>query len=250
MRRSLGAAAVAALMQLWAPGLAAKSPPGIVDARSIIPDLDLDMQYATAHNFVGRPIAGYRAAKCYLSRRAAEALKKVQDELRPRGLALKVYDCYRPQRAVDDFVRWGRNRKDTRMKAEFYPGVSKRNLFRDGYIASRSAHSRASTVDLTIVPLSAPDEPPYNPAAPLLSCKNPKADRFADNSIDMGTGFDCFSPRSHTAFAGIGAKQKANRRLLKSVMARAGFRNLPQEWWHYTLRNEPYRRTYFDFPVE
>jgi len=235
------------------PGIAGGRPAGIVDASTVVPDLRLDMRYAGAHNFIGRPIAGYRAAKCYLSKRAAEALKRVQDELRPQGLGLKVYDCYRPQRAVNDFVRWGKDLADQKMKAEFYPNVDKRRLFRSGYIASRSGHSRASTVDLTIVPLSAPPElaQPAKTAGPLASCEGKtKADRAPDDSLDMGTSFDCFSKRSHTNFVGLTPEQKANRKLLKSAMARAGFRNLATEWWHYTLRGEPYPKTYFDFPVE
>jgi D-alanyl-D-alanine dipeptidase len=185
-----------------------------------------------------------------LTKRAAEALKRVQDALGKKNLSLKVYDCYRPQAAVNEFVRWGRDLGDKKMKARFYPNVNKRRLFRDGYIARKSGHSRGSTVDLTIVPVPVPPQPAFDPAAPLRSCENPKADRFLDNSVDMGTGFDCFSRRSHTAYSGIDAEQKANRKLLKSLMSRHGFRNLATEWWHYTLRNEPYPRTYFNFPVQ
>jgi D-alanyl-D-alanine dipeptidase len=249
MRRSLGAAALAAFVQT-SPGVAAERPADIVEATAIVPGLQLDMRYPTSDNFVGRPITGYRASKCLLTRRAAEALKGVQEELNKQRLSLKVYDCYRPQSAVDDFVRWGRDLADTKMKARFYPNVKKRNLFRSGYIARKSGHSRGSTVDLTIVPLPAPEQPAYDPAAPLTSCEGPKEARAPDNSLDMGTGFDCFSRRSHAAYSGIDAEQKKNRRLLKSVMSRHGFRNLSTEWWHYTLRDEPYPRTYFDFPVE
>lgn len=233
-----------------AMGVAGDRPPGIVDAQTVIPDLVLDMRYLTANNFIGRPIKGYVASKCYLSKQAAEALKKVQDELRPRGLGLKVYDCYRPQAAVDDFVRWGRNLADRKMKPEYYPNVAKRKLFGSGYIARRSGHSRASTVDLTIVPLEATPQPPFDAQAPPRSCEAPKSERSPDNSVDMGTAFDCFSPKSHTAYSGIGPDQKANRKLLKSLMSKHGFRNLSTEWWHYTLRHEPYPKTYFNFPVE
>jgi zinc D-Ala-D-Ala dipeptidase len=238
---------------IFAPGstfAADNRPAGIVDVQTIIPDLKLDMRYLTAHNFIGRPIKGYIAPKCYLSKQAAEALKKVQEDLRPRGLGLKVYDCYRPQAAVDDFVRWGRDLSDRKMKPEFYPNVPKNTLFRSGYIARRSGHSRASTVDLTIVPLDAAAPPPYDADAPVQSCESPPAERAPDNSVDMGTSFDCFSRRSHTAYAGIGKQPKANRRLLKSLMSKHGFRNVRTEWWHYTLRNEPYPKTYFNFPVE
>ncbi len=248
MRRSLGAALL--LLSGMCAALAAGRPSDIVDAATVIPGLQLDMRYPTADNFIGSPITGYRAPKCLLTKRAAEALEGVQEELNKQGLGLKMYDCYRPQSAVNEFVKWGKDLADKKMKARFYPNVKKRNLFRSGYIASRSGHSRGSTADLTIVPLAAPPQPPYDPSAPLTSCEGPKAARAPDNSLDMGTGFDCFSLRSHTAYAGIGPEQRKNRQLLKSVMSRHGFRNLSTEWWHFTLRNEPYPHTYFDFPVE
>lgn len=247
MRRWLCAALL--LLSGIGAGHAGGPPASFVDAATVVPALKLDMRYFTPDNFVGRPIAGYTAPKCLLARRAAAALKRVQEELNRQNLGLKVYDCYRPQRAVDDFVRWGRDIADKKTKADFYPNVRKRRLFRDGYIASRSGHSRGSTVDLTIVPLNAP-EPARAPDAAIRACAPVWSRRLPDASLDMGTGFDCFSRRSHTAYGGLTAAQKANRRLLKSVMSRHGFRNLTTEWWHYTLRNEPYSRTYFDFPVE
>ncbi len=249
MTRSLGLAAALLLSGVCA-ALAGGRPADIVDAATVVPDLRLDMRYVGSDNFVGRPITGYHAPKCYLTKRAAEALKGVQEELNKEGLGLKVYDCYRPRSAVKDFVKWGRDLSDKTMKARFYPNVYKRSLFRSGYISSRSGHSRGSTVDLTIVPLPAPAQGAYDPKAPLTSCEAPKEARAPDNSLDMGTGFDCFSPHSHTAYAGITPEQRKNRRLLKSVMSRHGFRNLSTEWWHYSLRNEPYPHTYFDFPVE
>ena len=208
------------------------------------------MRYVGSDNFVGRPITGYRAPKCYLTKRAAEALKGVQEDLNKKGLGLKVYDCYRPRCAVKDFVKWGRDLCDKKMKARFYPNVRKSTLFQSGYISSRSGHSRASTVDLTDRAAVGAGQPPYDPSEPLTSCEGPKETRAPDNSLDMGTGFDCFSRRSHTAFSGIGPEQRKNRQLLKSVMSRHGFRNLSTEWWHYSLRDEPYPRTYFNFPVE
>jgi D-alanyl-D-alanine dipeptidase len=246
--RTLAVAALA--LAAAVPAIAGeRRPADIVDARTVIPDLVVDMRYLTARNFVGRPIAGYRAPVCLLTKRAAAALKRVEDALRPRGLGLKVYDCYRPQRAVDDFVAWGDDLRDQKMKPEFYPGVDKRNLFRDGYIAHRSGHSRGSTVDLTIVPLAAP-EPEVPGSAPIKACAPVWAARLPDASVDMGTGFDCFGAASHTANAGIGAQPIANRKLLKSLMVEQGFINNRQEWWHYTLSDEPFPGTYFDFPVE
>ncbi len=251
IRRMLAAALIVAASGVLAPSspAAERRPRDIIDARTVIPDLVVDMRYLTARNFVGRPIAGYRAPVCLLTRRAAEALGRVADELKPRGLGLKVYDCYRPQRAVDEFVAWGSDLSDQRMKPDFYPAVDKRSLFRKGYIASRSGHSRASTVDLTIVPLAAP-APEVPVAAPIRACAPAWAARLPDASIDMGTGFDCFGALSHTANSSVGAQQAANRKLLKSLMAKQGFINNRQEWWHYSLADEPYPHTYFDFPVE
>ncbi len=166
-----------------------------------------------------------------------------------QGYSLKVYDCYRPQRAVNDFVAWAKDLGDVRMKGEFYPRVEKSRLFEDGYIAAKSGHSRGSTMDLTIVRLPARPTRPYVPGEPLVPCWAPKAERFPDNSVDMGTGFDCFDTLSHTLDPRVTGVQRANRLLLKSAMERAGFVNLAEEWWHYTLRGEPYPDTYFDFPV-
>jgi D-alanyl-D-alanine dipeptidase len=195
----------------------------------MIPDLRLDLRYAGSHNFVGERIDGYLKQRCVLTREAAEALKKVQEDLRPFGLGLKVFDAYRPQRAVDHFVRWARDTADTRMKGEFYPGVEKKDLFRENYIAARSGHSRGSTVDLTIVSLSGED---------------------AGREIDMGSGFDFFGPRSWPDHTGIPSSRRAHRMLLRMVMKKHGFQPDAREWWHFTLKGEPYPGTYFNFPVQ
>ena len=136
------------------------------------------------------------------------------------------------------------------MKREFYPRVDKSRLFADGYIADKSGHSRGGTMDLTVVKPPVAPAPPYRPGQPLVPCYAPKAQRFPDDSIDMGTGFDCFDPLAYTLDPRITGVRRANRLLLKSAMARAGFVNLPTEWWHYTYRPEPYPNTYFDFPVD
>jgi len=210
----------------------------------------LDMRYYGNHNFLGRRVKGYGAPKCLLTREAAKALAAVQAELLQYDLGLKIYDCYRPQRAVDDFVEWAKDISDTKMKAEFYPRVDKTNLFKDGYIAARSGHSRGSTMDLTIVPLPVPKQPLYQEGQPLEACYLPYEKRFQDNSLDMGTGFDCFDPLAHTANFETGPVQERNRLLLKSMMEKNGFKNLPEEWWHFTLVNEPFPGTYFDFDIE
>ncbi len=225
-------------------------PAGFVDLGEAAPSITLDIRYYTPHNFVGEPIDGYNKPKCLLTGEAAEALKKVQNELRQFDLSLKVYDCYRPQRAVMHFVKWASNIQDIKTKEEFYPTVDKRNLFRDGYIAERSSHSRGSTVDLTIVPLPAPEQEKYTPGQKLSACFLSADKRFKDNSIDMGTGFDCFHELSHTANTKAGPGQRINRLVLKSLMEKHGFQNYSLEWWHYTLKDEPFPSTYFDFPVE
>lgn len=227
-----------------------KMPDGFVDIQKIIPDVLLDIRYYGPHNFLGEKVNGYLAPKCYLTGEAAQALARVQKDLEPYSLTLKIYDCYRPQRAVNHFVRWAKEIENTKTRKEFYSTVDKRNLFRDGYIDSKSGHSRGSTVDLTLVPRPAPPQADYVPGQQLSECYLPAAKRFADNSLDMGTGFDCFHKLSHTANTNIGRQQKINRLLLKSLMEKQGFKNYEKEWWHYTLKNEPYPNTYFDFVIE
>lgn len=225
-------------------------PEGFVNVKEVIPSILSDIRYFTSHNFVGRRIHGYSAAKCYLTKEAADSLKRVQEELSRFSFSLKIYDGYRPQRAVDHFVQWAEDVSDTVTKKEFYPTVEKRNLFKDGYIASKSSHSRGSAVDLTIVPLPLPQQEPYVDGQNLCECYLPAEKRFKDNSIDMGTGFDCFHELSWTANEQIGIQQRANRLLLKTLMEKHGFRNYEKEWWHFTLVNEPYPDTYFDFIIE
>jgi zinc D-Ala-D-Ala dipeptidase len=227
-----------------------KMPESFVNIQKVIPDVVLDIRYYGPHNFVGERVDGYLAPKCFLTKEAAEALGEVQNDLKPYSLSLKIYDCYRPQRAVNHFVRWATEIDNTKTKKEFYPTVDKKNLFKDGYIDSKSGHSRGSTIDLTIVPLPAPKQQEYIPGQKLSECYLPAAKRFRDNSIDMGTGFDCFDELSHTANINIGHQQKINRLLLKSLMEKHGFRNYDKEWWHYTLKNEPYPDTYFNFVIE
>jgi D-alanyl-D-alanine dipeptidase len=186
----------------------------------------VDVKYYTGDNFVGARVDGYLAPKVILTVEAATALKAVQAYLAPFGLSLKLFDGYRPQRAVDHFVRWAEDLDDTRTKAAHYPDVEKRNLFNDGYIAARSGHSRGSTIDLTII------------------------DKETGEELDMGTPFDFFGLESWPDHAGFTAQVRANRALLRATMILHGFKPYEAEWWHFTLRNEPYPETYFDFPVE
>ncbi len=200
-------------------------PPTFVDASTLVPNLVIDMRYLGSDNFVGKPIDGYEKPVCYLTREAATALADVARDLAPQGLAVKAFDCYRPVRAVAHFARWARDLRDEARKADYYPQVEKRNLFRDGYIAARSGHSRGSTLDMTLVR------------------------RDGGKELDMGTPFDFFSSRSAPSDKTVSAEAQSNRRLLADAMRRRGFMPYSKEWWHFTLRNEPFPNTFFDFPV-
>ena len=208
------------------------------------------MRYFTPHDFMGRRVPGYRENVCLLTRPTAEALARAQAAVRAEGYTLKVYDCYRPQRSVDSFVAWAKDLKDRRMKAEFYPRVRKQVLFKEGYIAAQSGHSRGSTMDLTLVKLPARRQERYHRGDRLRDCALPARRRFRDNSIDMGTGYDCFDPLAHPFNARIRGNARRNRLALREPMIRAGFKGLATEWWHFTLRDEPYPDTFFDFPME
>ncbi|WP_315851248.1 M15 family metallopeptidase [Lysobacter antibioticus] len=199
---------------------------GLIEIRRLVPDLSLDIRYAGADNFVGRPVTGYEAPACYLHARAAQALARVERSLRGQGLRLRVYDCYRPVRAVRDFVAWAGDLGDQSGKSEYYPHLDKSALLGD-YISPTSGHSRGATVDLTL----------------LAS----RAGRYAP--LDMGTGFDFFDPAANTDSPQASPEQRANRDRLRQAMAAEGFENYPLEWWHYTYRPEPTPRTAFDFPV-
>ncbi|MFF5174490.1 M15 family metallopeptidase [Micromonospora sp. NPDC000089] len=227
-----------------------RAPSDIVLLAQVDPSIAVDIRYATAHNFVGRPIDGYPEPLCLLTRPAAEALRRVQDAARARGRSLRVYDCYRPQRAVDDFVRWGADPGAQQMKAEFYPRVDKSRLFADGYLGAPTAHSRGSTLDLTLEPLPAPTRAAgWTVGQPLVPCTDPAGRRFADGGVDMGTGFDCFDALAHTDDPRVTGTARDNRDLLRQLMTREGFVNYDREWWHYRFAAEPYPDTYFDFPV-
>jgi D-alanyl-D-alanine dipeptidase len=221
--RSLLVVALAALGSTSA--FAQSRPSSFADAATVVPGLIVEMRYAGSHNFTGRPIDGYEAPHCLLTREAATALAEVARDIAASGLVIKVFDCYRPVRAVMNFVRWAHDLDDQKMKAEFYPNVDKRTLFRDGYIASHSGHSRGSTTDLTLA----------------------KTD---GSELDMGTHFDFFSPKSWTADPTITPARHANRMVLADAMRRRVFRGYDKEWWHFTLRGEPFPVTFFDFPVQ
>lgn len=221
-------------------------PEGFVYLRQVDPSIQQDIRYATYHNFVGRPIDGYNAPECILTYDTALALQHIQEKLAKSHLSLKVYDCYRPTRAVQNFVNWWRNSNEA-MKEEFYPNLSKKDLFKLGYIATASGHSRGSTVDLTVVPL--PSSIPYYQGESLVSCYSDYSLRFPDNSLDMGTGYDCFDLRANVYNGQISQSAMKNRLLLRKLMVQEGFRPYSKEWWHFTLRNEEYPHSYFNFPI-
>lgn len=200
----------------------------MVDIRSLVPDLSQSIAYAGSDNFVGEPIHGYQAPRCWLKQEAAEALARVDAALRERHMRLRVFDCYRPTRAVAHFVSWANDRADQRNKATHYPDLDKSKLLGD-YIAPVSGHSRGATVDLTVLRCDARD----------AGCE----------PMDMGTDFDFFGTRAHTDTPEVDAGQRANRHLLRDAMEAQGFRNYPMEWWHYSLRSEPTPDTLYDVPV-
>lgn len=204
----------------------AQLPEGFVYAKDIIPDLDVELRYSTTNNFVGKRIDGYHSNKLIVTQQTAQALKLVQETLQQKNLCLKIYDGYRPQQAVNHFVRWAKVLNDTINKSVFYPQVKKRNLFKAGYIASKSGHTRGSTVDLTII------------------------DGNTGKPLDMGSPYDFFGQESWVDYDKITKEQKQNRQLLQTVMLKHGFRNYPKEWWHFTLSQEPFPKTYFDFLIE
>jgi D-alanyl-D-alanine dipeptidase len=235
-------------LALLAP--AQHAPRTFVALDEVDPTILQDMRYATNYNFVGRRIDGYREPLCILTRGAARALERAQSKLAAQGYTLKVYDCYRPQRAVDHFGRWAQDRGDTKMKGEFYPRLDKGTLHDDGYIAHRSGHSRGSTVDLTLVRLPPKPQPRWSRKRfGLVPCFAPRRKRFPDNSVSMGTAYDCFDPRAHTLDPRITGLPHRNRLLLRDTLDDAGFDDYANEWWHFTLRGERYPDRSFDFPV-
>ena len=201
-------------------------PEGFVYVDDIIPNIVVDAKYSSKDNFVGNIIDGYSSNLAILSKESAIALSLVQNDLNEKSLGLKIFDGYRPQKAVNNFVQWASDESDIATKEIHYPDLNKSTLIPSGYIASKSGHSRGSTVDLTIITLETSEE------------------------LDMGTEFDFFGVQAHFSYENLSAIQKENRALLKSTMEKHGFKYYKNEWWHYTLVNEPYKDTYFDFDIK
>jgi len=185
-----------------------------------------ELRYFSSNNFIGKKIDGYNKNTIIISNAAANALKKVQAELKQMGLSLKVYDAYRPQQSVDHFVRWAKKLNDTLMKQSYYPTIRKSDLFKLGFIASKSGHTRGSSVDLSIVEIK------------------------TNKEIDMGSSYDFFGATSHSFHKKLSSRQEKNRMLLRNIMIKNGFKPYDKEWWHYTLVDEPFPDTYFNFDIE
>jgi D-alanyl-D-alanine dipeptidase len=208
-------------------------PGNLVYLRDVDSSIAQDMRYASIDNFTGGRLPGYDAPECVLRSDVAQALRKVQTSLAGQHLSLKVYDCYRPVRAVTAMARWAQSPEDGRTKRS-YPRLHKRTLF-SGYISSRSAHSTGTAVDLTLVPVpAAPPPPPFDSRPAYGPCTGTAAQRAPDSSLDMGTSFDCFDDKSHTANAAIPAQAKRNRATLGDAMRAQGFKNYFREWWHFS----------------
>ena len=201
-------------------------PKGFSYLKDIDPSIQKELRYCTSNNFIGTSINSYEEAVLITSTKAAITLKKIQTIFLSKGFSLKIFDAYRPQTAVNHFVRWARATNDTLMKKEYYPELNKRHLFKLGYISSKSGHSRGSSIDLTLVNLKTGKE------------------------LDMGSPFDFFGAISHITFNNLTEVQKGNRKLLRDIMSKNGFRPYKNEWWHFTLRNEPFPKTYFNFPIK
>jgi len=222
----------------------AEAPAGFVKLSEIDPTIVQIMGYAGSDNFIGRPIAGYQAPVCYLTRQAAETLKGVQAELLKQNMKLVVWDCYRPRKAVLDFLSWSTDPKSQSMKSEFYPREDKATLFNRGYVARHSAHSSGSTVDLGIISVDGHAAPTKDQcgAYPRLPTN--------ESLLDFGTGLDCLDVQAGTGAVGLTDQQKENRKLLADLMTTAGFRPYSKEWWHFQLANEPFPKREFDFDVK
>ncbi|RON57904.1 M15 family metallopeptidase [Pseudomonas frederiksbergensis] len=239
-----------AILCLIVPCLASAEPrpEHMVYLRSVAPSIEQDIRYATAHNFTGHPLDGYEAPECLLSVDAAKALARVQSALQAQGYGLKVFDCYRPARAVADMGHFAKVPGDP-TKAEFYPRLDKQDFWRLGYVARVSGHSKGSTLDLTLTGPNALPAATWSPSIKQVDCTAPYAQRWQDGALDMGTGFDCFDEPAHADSSAINATAKANRQLLTSAMAKEGFVGYSKEWWHFTYTGNPALNQVMDFPI-
>lgn len=220
---------------LAGPVCAETLPGGFAYLAEIDPTIRQDIRYAGVNNFMGRPLAGYEAAECIVKRDVGLALKRVQAELLAQNLSLKMLDCYRPTRAVQNIVVWAQNGQETPAERRYNPAFSKRDLFRLGYFAHHSGHSTGAAVDLTVMDLGAPNSASFDPNKAYADCTAPEAARAPEGSVDMGTGYDCSDLKAHTAARSITETQRRWRKLLVGAMAKQGFVNYAREWWHFSL---------------
>jgi zinc D-Ala-D-Ala dipeptidase len=235
---------------------AAKSPivpSDFQDIKNLDPTVEVEMRYASSWNFIGKPVTGYKSNKCYLTKQAGKALSRAQSILRQNKFGLLLFDCYRPKRAVNEFVSWTKSSKNQTMKPIFYPEEGKESLIDNGYIADKSGHSRGSTVDLTIIKVTGSNKnisgwPNLLFQENKIDCRKPSF-KVPNTQLNMGTTFDCFSKLANTNSIEISLDAQKNRKLLLNAMTMAGFLNYEKEWWHFTLLDEPYKKTYFDFPI-
>jgi D-alanyl-D-alanine dipeptidase len=223
-------------------------PGGFVYLRDVDPTIVQDIRYATANNFVGRPLAGYGAGECVVKREVGLRLKAVQQELAAQNLSLKMFDCYRPARASLDMVRWSQNGHETSADRRYNPRIPKTGLFRLGYIASRSQHSTGAALDLTLVDLKADNSATIDPSKSYADCTAPVEARLPEGSVDMGTGYDCTDAKGHTAAPSITRNQRTWRGRLVAAMAKQGFVNYSKEWWHFSLPGAG--GAAYDFPIQ
>ena len=229
------------------PARAQTLPGGFVFLRDIDPTIIQDIRYAGSNNFVGRPLKGYGAAECVVKRDVGRALKSIQQELAPQKSSLKMLDCYRPARAVHDMVVWAQNGRETPAERRYNPALSKKDLFRLGYIAEHSGHSTGAAVDLTLVDLTADHSPQFDPAKAYADCTAPASARAPEGGVDMGTGYDCSDVKAHTAANSITPAQRRWRNVLVTAMAKQGFVNYSKEWWHFSLPGAA--GPAYDFPI-
>ncbi len=229
-----------------APAHAQPLPGGFVYLREIDPSILQDIRYATSNNFVGHPMAGYRAGECVVKREVAFRLKAIQQALAKRKLSLKMFDCYRPARATADMLAWSRDGKDSGRR--FNPAFNKRDLFALGYISPYSQHSTGAALDLTLVDLAADNSATFDPNKSYADCTAPVDKRAPEGSIDMATGYDCTDLKGHTNSNAITPEQRKWRRELLSAMAAQGFVNYWREWWHFYLPGAGGQA--YDFPIE
>lgn len=219
-------------------------PAGFVFLREVEPTIIQDMRYAGDHNFMQRKLPGYEAPECVLTEQAAVALASAQRELAADGLGLKVFDCYRPRSAVKAMMDWAGGRDGSAGDSRYFPKLEKSQLVTLGYIARRSTHSTGAAVDLTLVELARSGE--VAAAAPVGPCTGPAAERSSADEVDMGTGFDCFDPKSHSD-GDMTAEQRRSRTLLADTMRKHGFAGYRREWWHFSFVDGA--KESFDFPI-